>query len=253
MKVMVIPDLHGRNFWRQAIKNNADKIVFLGDYLDPYSNEFSIPENMEGVSFYDSESLLKMLNDIISLKKSNPNKYILLCGNHTCSYIWSNFKAASRTDYKHWEEYHNFFLENLNLFNLTHVQDNVIFSHAGLTKEWVTELMKTFKRDVDSILLTAKTLEYVNLKEVSNSLIFRLGDISYHRGGDFKYGSCEWADIREHIDESEDKLIPLGEDGIYQVFGHTQLLEPLINDKWACLDCKRAFIIDTNTYEITEC
>ena len=36
--IAIIPDVHGRRFWTQ-IKNRVDdfdKIIFLGDYLDPY-------------------------------------------------------------------------------------------------------------------------------------------------------------------------------------------------------------------------
>ena len=41
MKVLIIPDVHGRTFWKRAIDliENYDKIIFLGDYLDPYQYE----------------------------------------------------------------------------------------------------------------------------------------------------------------------------------------------------------------------
>lgn len=55
------------------------------------------------------------------------------------------------------------------------------------------------------------------------------------------------------MDNSIKEVVPKGEDGVYQIFGHTQLKEPLITDKWACLDCKKGFIIDTLTHEISEC
>ena len=48
MKVLVLPDVHGRKFWRKAIADNignVDKVIFLGDYLDHYENE--IDENPE--------------------------------------------------------------------------------------------------------------------------------------------------------------------------------------------------------------
>ena len=48
------------------------------------------------------------------------------------------------------------------------------------------------------------------------------------------------------------EIVPKGEDKIYQVFGHTQLKSPLITDKWACLDCRKAFIIDTKTHNIED-
>ena len=41
MPMIVIPDIHGRAFWRRAAMETAGKehIVFLGDYLDPYPSE----------------------------------------------------------------------------------------------------------------------------------------------------------------------------------------------------------------------
>ena len=51
----------------------------------------------EARAFYDCYNLMNMLNDIISLKKNEPDKYILLTGNHTDSYIWSKFKWLVRS------------------------------------------------------------------------------------------------------------------------------------------------------------
>ena len=256
MTFLVIPDSHGRKFWRQAIANNigqVDKVIFLGDYLDPYPYEIEEhQELMDCNDFYDVQGLLNALNDIIGLKKNEPDKYILLTGNHSDSYIWSKFHAASRTDYRHWEKYHKIFSENLNLFNLVYIQDNCIFSHAGISEGWKNE---RFNSEL-SILDLAKNLSSKNIKEFPIVWIDALSDISYYRGGDFSYGSCEWADIREHIDtqnSSPDNIIPKGESGIYQVFGHTQLKEAIITDKWACLDCRKAFIFDTITHECKDC
>ena len=265
MKVLVIPDCHGRKFWRQTIINNidkVDKIIFLGDYLDPYKNEIKEnPELMECNDFYDSENLLKMLENIVSLKKNEPNKYILLTGNHTDSYIWSNFHAATRTDYKNWEKYHKFFSQNLEYFNLVWIENNMIFSHAGISEGWAkavaVELSLTINLN-NPVKSIARYLSDINLNNISNKkLIKLLGDISSYRGGDSYYGSCEWSDIMEHIDhyqsKVEEKLVPLGDDEIYQVFGHTQLRKPLITEKWACLDCRQGFIFDTITYDCKNC
>ena len=263
MKTLVIGDIHGRKFWRTAIANNinkVDKVVFLGDYLDPYVDEIKEnPNSMECKSFYDSQNLLKMLNDIISLKKNEPDKYILLTGNHTDSYIWSKFHAASRTDYQNWEKYHKFFLENLEYFNLVYTQNNVIFSHAGISEGWsekVWEELKFPNNELYSVKEIAIVLQDTPLKNFNKYYIDVIGHISHYRYGDMFYGSCEWADLREHVDmknSTQNNLIPLGEDTIFQIFGHTQLKEPLITEKWACLDCRKGFIIDTLTHEITEC
>lgn len=269
-KILCIPDIHGRKFWRQCIYNNiekVDKVIFLGDYLDPYQNEIEEnPELMECEYFGDSKNLLKMLEDIISLKKNEPDKYILLTGNHSDSYIWSKFAAATRTDYKNWEKYHNFFLENLEYFNLVWIENDVIFSHAGISKEWSEDFLYSYMKYDEgaelekdsSVFEAARVLKDTPLKDFNKYYINAISNISRYRGGDSFYGSCEWADIREHIEKvtsyEYNTFIGKGEDGIFQIFGHTQLIHsPLICDKWACLDCKRGFIIDTITHEITEC
>lgn len=266
-KILCIPDVHSRKFWRGIIYNNiekVDKVVFIGDYLDPYPEEIRADKTlMECESFDDITGNMSMLVDILILKKSNPDKVILLTGNHTDSYIWSDFSAATRTDYKNWKEYHNFFLENLNYFNLVWIEDDVIFSHAGISEGWADNFLYLYMKydegaelERNSITFeTARVLKDTPLSDFNKHYINAISHISRNRGGDNIYGSCEWADIKEHIDveKSITKIIPKGEKGIYQVFGHTQLIKQVITDKWACLDCRRGFIINTVTHEIEEC
>ena len=268
-RLLVIPDLHGRKFWREAIANNigqVDKVIFLGDYLDPYMNEIEEDtDSMECNDFYDCYNLMNMLNDIISLKKNEPDKYILLTGNHTDSYIWSKFNAATRTDYRNWEKYHKFFSQNLEYFNLVWIENDVIFSHAGISEGWAENFLYSFMEYDEGAELeknsltfeTARVLKDTQLKDFNNYYIKAISCISYYRGGENEFGSCEWADIMEHINhyqsEVQEKIVPLGDDGIYQVFGHTQLKKPLVTDKWICLDCKKGFIFDTITHECCSC
>jgi len=264
-KILCFSDIHGRKFWRETLSNNVDKVdkvIFLGDYLDPYPNEIEEnPELMECNNFYDSKNLLIMLNDIVSLKKINPDKYILLCGNHSCSYIWSKFHAASRTDYKNWEKYHKFFLENLEYFNSVWIENNVIFSHAGISEGWADQFLYHYMKydegaelEKNSVVLeTARVLKDTPLKNFNIHYINSLGCISAYRWGDAPYGSCEWADIREHFTKKLSGCSPTFYENIYQVFGHTQLKEPLINDTWACLDCRQGFVFDTITHECKSC
>lgn len=88
-KILIVSDVHGRKFWHKAKEmiNNVDKVVFLGDYLDPYS--------YEGVSRLDA---IKEFREIIKFKEDNPDKVILLLGNHDCAYCF-DFGSASRYDY----------------------------------------------------------------------------------------------------------------------------------------------------------
>lgn len=40
-KLLIVPDVHGRTFWKYATKHidEYERVVFLGDYLDPYPRE----------------------------------------------------------------------------------------------------------------------------------------------------------------------------------------------------------------------
>ena len=39
-KILVIPDVHGRTFWKEPCNNWEGKIIFLGDYHDPYGEYY---------------------------------------------------------------------------------------------------------------------------------------------------------------------------------------------------------------------
>ena len=38
-KIIIVPDVHGRSFWKKIKHVKDTPIVFLGDYLDPYGRE----------------------------------------------------------------------------------------------------------------------------------------------------------------------------------------------------------------------
>lgn len=72
-KILIVPDVHGRTFWHKAKEmiSSVDKVVFLGDYLDPYP--------LEEIT---GEQAIEEFKDIIQFKKDNMDKVILLLGNH---------------------------------------------------------------------------------------------------------------------------------------------------------------------------
>lgn len=75
-KILVLGDVHGRLIWYDIIqKENPDLTIFLGDYVSTH----------EDIS---SEQQLSNLEDILNYKEENPDKVILLRGNHK---IYSNF------------------------------------------------------------------------------------------------------------------------------------------------------------------
>ena len=82
MKILCIPDVHGRDFWIEPCShiNEFDKIIFLGDYHDPYLFEVSqdtsrhrlrdnlLPFVLEHqdkvICFTDLEQIDEIINDI---------------------------------------------------------------------------------------------------------------------------------------------------------------------------------------------
>lgn len=228
-RILVIPDVHGRSFWREPIKeiDNFDKVIFLGDYMDPYGDEATY------------EEALQSLKDIISLKKENPNKVILLIGNHDCQYMFDEYCAATsarpRFDYEHHKEIEQVYEENEKLFQIAWDCDNekygkILFTHAGVTKGF------------EGICgLEANQINKFFLEEMSGTIpnIVGLASISCYRGGWEKYGSPVWADVREHLND------PVAD--IFQIFGHTYLKEPIFEENFAMLDTgDTCYILDKN-------
>lgn len=220
-KILIVPDVHGRAFWHRAMElvDQVDQIVFLGDYLDPYSHE--------GISF---DLALEEFNKILEFKKEYPDLITLLVGNHDMHYIIEDFMDCSRRNTDTLDQLHKLYNSNLDLFNLIHIEDNWLFSHAGVYKDWMDKY--------------EFTLEDLNLKTFLGSQWPALEDLSFYRGGYNSVGSCVWADIRESVKNelfSEYK----------QVVGHTQLNEkPYITEKITCVDVRRCFILDTVTGKI---
>lgn len=220
-KILIVPDVHGRAFWHRALElvDQVDQIVFLGDYLDPYSHE--------GISFNLS---LEEFNKILEFKKEYPDLITLLVGNHDMHYIIEDFMDCSRRNTAMLDQLHKLYNSNLDLFNLIRIEDDWLFSHAGVYKGWMDKY--------------EFTLEDLNLKTFLGSHWPALEDLSMYRGGYNFIGSCVWADIRESV---KNELFP----GYKQVVGHTQLNDkPYITDKIACVDVRRCFILDTITGKI---
>ena len=238
MSILIIPDIHGRSFWKKAVDENmdkVDKIIFLGDYLDPYHWE-NITRK-EAISNFD---------DIIKFKIDNKDKVILLLGNHDFPYIDKKiFYTRSRYDSSNAYHIEEMFRSHRSLFQLAYdekIGDKLyLFTHAGLTPHWY-EKHKELIGD-----LTVKNLNY--LYEIPGG-IKSLCEASYYRGGWDQFGSIVWCDVVEmaedsqHMKEVEGVSINDKLPWDYQVFGHSQQEEhPIITKEFACLDCRKAFLL----------
>lgn len=232
-RVIIIPDDHGRGFWKEFVKERENElIIFLGDYVDPYSHE----------NISEEDALVNLL-DIIKFKKDHINNVVLLLGNHDCSYRYNSSLCNCRYAKKLATEFRNIFNENKDLFQLAFeckIGDKEYnFSHAGVSDNWISDIEHACYR-VDG----ESNIEFLNrlYRDEDYQLLNYLRYIARTRGGFDPYGSCIWCDVREWLREGA--LISSEK---YQVFGHTQLIsEPIITDKIACLDCRRGFILDKN-------
>lgn len=235
----MIPDVHGREFWKNAVslhKNEVDKIVFLGDYLDPYSWEF-----------ITRKDAIRNFEEIIAFKQENSDKVVLLLGNHDMPYYSKDFHTRSRYDSSNAWHISEDFKSHRSFFKLAYkakIGDKVyLFSHAGIMNSWVER---------NKNVLADASLTSINHLLDSKAGIKALCNVSDYRTwfGD-PTGSIVWSDVRERQDNPQDATVE-GYD--YQIFGHSQQDEnPIITDKWACLDCRKAFILNEDgTLETVE-
>lgn len=132
MKIIAIGDIHAKTIWEKIVEKeqDADKILFVGDYFD----------NLEGISYPDQIDNFKK---ILKLKENDPDKYILLCGNHDLHYLnsiqeqYSGFNPTFKFDISEVL----FPAIRDRLVQAIYWNSGFLFSHAGLSKTWVRETL----------------------------------------------------------------------------------------------------------------
>lgn len=258
-KICIIPDVHGRQFWKIPCLDHADefeKIVFLGDYLSPYPYEE-----------ISNKKAIEVFEEVLDFKKKNPDKVVLLMGNHDFSYISSNI-CECRTDWTNWGLINGMFFDNIKLFDLaweTKIGNKrYFFSHSGVRKGWFDKWVKDrlFKWDSDDLPGAERFNELFHSayddgrnfdKQSTHDFETAIGIYSTFRGWDgWDDGSIVWADIREYAKKDEPGLENDYENVVF-ICGHTQLEnEPIIREWVMDLDCRRPFVLDTETGKVEE-
>lgn len=250
-KVILIPDLHGRKFWKEAVAAaEADtRIIFLGDYTDPY--------DFEGIT---EQEAFEGFVEVVDYARSHPNVELLL-GNHDCGYVFGKFICNCRRDYDRSSEIRELFLRNVDLFNFcTEIKvGNIryIVSHAGINLYWLEnfsgEIFEDGRIDYDTLCLRVNNCLRPIL--MGSWQLTMLQDVSHHRGGLSPYGSIVWTDINEFDDSNAH--IPVN-----QIVGHTlQAFEEFDKDEYSiyygganikkgpestvyCIDTAEAYYLD---------
>ena len=151
-----------------------------------------------------------------------------------------------RIDIGNAPKYYKLFNDNKDLFKFAYKVDNVLFTHAGVSKSWLQ--YNNIKEDFDSIV------DYLNKDIVFTDKFFKefspwrggqswdspLAQIDFYRGGEYASGSPIWTDVRGMLGNAafEDKI---------QIFGHTQLETTgtiIHKDNWYMCDSRSVFIWD---------
>ena len=239
MAILIIPDVHGRPFWREAVKRAGDMpVIFLGDYLDPYP--------VEGIT---QDEAWNGLLEIVELKKAQPERITLLLGNHDLAYVQFAI-AGTRFDNRNARRNRAFFFENMDLFDLTKTVTTTagkcLLSHAGILPGWIRANAKLLGCGA-TVEVGARLNELLHDNTKRFATMMGLADVAQARCGSDLYGSPIWADVSEHSKDGFEL------ESTFQIFGHTQLEREIITPYWACLDCGRPFLLNTSvsTYALS--
>lgn len=147
MKTVIIADVHGRDQWKQILaqETDADKIVFLGDYFDSF----------------DLSGAVQMHNfkEIIEFKEKSGKEVIMLVGNHDYHYFPEiDESSTSGYQYRMAPAIKLLIQENRQHLQVAYRMDEFVFSHAGISSEWLDDFIPSWNLDtmVDRINETFK-------------------------------------------------------------------------------------------------
>lgn len=205
IKRLHIGDIHMHDSWKKIVENEDwDEVIFYGDYVDSFSIK--------------PEKGAKNLEEILNFKRENPDKVILLWGNHDHSYLFgemcSGYNPYGAQLYipllrKAFEE---------ELFHLYYIFDDVICSHAGVTQYWLQKVAeKEMIEDLSWDDVIQKKAGYPKINILNWNCI-----MGYNGYGDTISNSLIWTRPKSLL---ENKL------GKYrQIVGHTHFKEPYTKD-----------------------
>lgn len=233
----IIPDVHGRSFWRRAVQDASEDgtVIFLGDYLDPYPWEEITPGDAT-----------RMLQEIIALKMARPDRVVLLLGNHDMGYLNPDINFCRRDHFGAMRN-QDLLEKNLDLFQITHVETlghhPMLFSHAGIGTSWLDRHRDMLGNGPFNPGILNDMLHDSGRRE---ALYGALSEAAFFRGGEQPTGSPIWADVNEYLEG--EGLLP----GYIHLFGHSmnEAGPVRVGDTGMCLDCLRAFRLTEEPFSL---
>jgi len=239
MKTITIGDIHGKNVWKQIDPNKYDKIIFVGDYVDDY------PPTTDN-------QIIQNLFDIVAFKRDNPDKVVLLYGNHDLQYLNPRLRCSG---------YRPsmalilgvFFNDNRELFQHSFQIKKHIWTHGGITYGWFKNILLPTMNAMEhrGIKLSGDLATILNMLADTSYASKSLYACGYMRDGLDPWSGPLWADKTEF--GIIGKNLP---DDYHQIVGHSKVpgikntynfANPRCNSSIQFVDC-----LDTTTefYEV---
>lgn len=219
LKTLIFGDIHCKPRIIKKAKellSKYDRVIFLGDYEDDW--------------LASPEQSYNTVKELVDLKLDNPQKIILLLGNHTLSEGWAgDFKCSGFNDLTHSlvkDLYRTKDSGNAPIFQFAYSKGGILFSHAGITnnfwkdtqlliKNHYPELREILVADADLATKISNILNYAFLKGLEDprdKLFKSMSQAGASRGG-WGTPSPIWADKSDLVYNSVPNLT--------QVVGHT--------------------------------
>jgi predicted phosphodiesterase len=206
-KIIVLGDTHGLDKWKEIVKQPFSKVIFLGDYFDSFD-----------VLFQDQ---WENFTDILEFKSQNPDKVILLLGNHEYHYLGATNEHYSGYQFENSSQIGACLDSEIEEGNIQicYVHYDFIFSHAGITNTWYNEnvpIKVNIRDDINNLFKTnPEKFKFTPSTPLDNS-------------GDSITQSPLWVRPRALL---SDKI-----DGFTQVVGHTHKESIEINEDVIFMD-----------------
>lgn len=205
-RYLIIGDLHCRTIWKDIVDkegDSCDKIIFLGDYTCPREVKLDDPTDACG-----------FLYEVLDYKDKNPDKVILLRGNHdlaSLGYHWAECYPQDHPKVRtYWqtEDVKNWFLRNTQWLYVI-PSSSIVCSHAGIGKRFLDTCVKKCKSENKYIV---EQISEINRLIPSELFGFTSCKFSDHNGISATQ-PCTW--IRPQT------LMEYGVRGITHIVGHT--------------------------------
>jgi hypothetical protein len=204
MKIITIGDLHGSQAWKKVNPELWDRIVFTGDYVDSFD--------------YSDEQILLNFREVILFKKNNPEKVVLLLGNHDLAYYFNGLGRHGCSGFRRrmLPMLFNIFQTEKDNFHAAFQVKKTLWTHAGVVQRWYDLFIK-------NQILPGDENPAFTLNRLFQNYYHPLFHVSEMRGGLQEDGGIFWAHMTETLDD------PLS--GYHQIVGHTRTGNGIIKSK----------------------